>query len=84
MLQIAYIRDNQQKVITALAKKNFDASALVPQVVGLDETRRATQAEMDNTLAEANKLSKDIGDLMKNGEKSKAEILYVAFSSPKK
>lgn len=75
MLQIAYIRDNQQKVITALSKKNFDASALVPEVVLIDENRRATQVEMDTVLAEANKLSKDIGDLMKNGEKSKAEIL---------
>lgn len=75
MLQIAYIRDNQQKVITALSKKNFDACALVPEVVLIDENRRATQVEMDTFLAEANKLSKDIGDLMKNGEKSKAEIL---------
>ena len=75
MLQIAYIRDNQQKVITALSKKNFDATILVPEVILLDENRRATQLEMDNTLAEANKLSKDIGDLMKNGEKAKADIL---------
>jgi seryl-tRNA synthetase len=30
---------------------------------------------LDNTLAESNKLSKDIGELMKNGEKAKAEIL---------
>ena len=75
MLQIAYIRDNQQKVITALSKKNFDATTLVPEVILLDENRRATQLEMDTALAEANKLSKDIGDLMKNGEKAKAEIL---------
>ena len=75
MLQIAYIRENQQKVITALSKKNFEATALVAEVVALHENRRATQLEMDNTLAEANKLSKDIGDLMKNGEKAKAEIL---------
>ena len=67
MLQIAYIRDNEQKVITALSKKNFDATSLIPEVIILDENRRATQLEMDNTLAEANKLSKDIGDLMKNG-----------------
>ncbi len=83
MLQIAYIRDNQEKVITALAKKNFDATLLVPEVVALDENRRATQVEMDNSLAEANKLSKDIGDLMKNGEKSKAEILKLKTVSLK-
>ena len=83
MLQIAYIRENQQKVITALSKKNFEATALVADVVALDENRRATQLEMDNTLAEANKLSKDIGDLMKNGEKAKAEILKLKTVSLK-
>lgn len=75
MLQIAFIRENQEKVIKALAKRNMDATELVNEVVAIDEKRRAVQAEMDNALSEANKLSKDIGDLMKNGEKSKAEIL---------
>ena len=77
MLQISYIRDNHQKVISALAKKNFDASLLIPEVVLLDENRRATQVILDNALSEANKLAKDIGDLMKNGEKAKAEILKI-------
>lgn len=75
MLQIAFIRENQEKVIQALAKRNLDVKELVNEVVALDEIRRAVQAEMDNALAESNKLSKDIGDLMKNGEKAKAEIL---------
>ena len=75
MLQIAFIRENQEKVIQALAKRNLDAKAMVEAVVALDEKRRATQVELDNTLAESNKLSKDIGELMKSGEKAKAEIL---------
>ena len=75
MLQIAFIRENQDKVIQALAKRNIDAKELVAEVVAIDENRRAVQAEMDNALSESNKLSKDIGDLMKTGEKAKAEIL---------
>ena len=75
MLQIAYIRENQQKVITALAKRNIDATAIVSEVVSIDENRRATQAELDQLLSESNKLSKDIGELMKGGEKAKAAIL---------
>src|SRR6476620_439384 len=75
MLQIAFIRENREKVITALAKKNMDAKALVDDVILLDENRRKAQAELDNTLSESNKLSKDIGELMKSGEKAKAEIL---------
>lgn len=83
MLQIAFIRENQEKVITALAKRNMDAKELVQQVVALDENRRSVQAEMDNALSEANKLSKDIGDLMKSGEKAKAEILKLKNTSLK-
>lgn len=75
MLQIAVIRENQEKVITALAKKHMDARAIVEEIVQLDENRRNTQVELDNTLSESNRLSKDIGDMMKNGEKAKAEIL---------
>jgi len=75
MLQIAVIRENQEKVITALAKKHLDATRIVEEILQLDENRRNTQVELDNTLSESNRLSKDIGDLMKNGEKAKAEIL---------
>ena len=75
MLQIAFIRENQEKVINALAKRNIDANSIVNEVVQLDEQRRATQVALDNTLSESNKLSKDIGDLMKSGEKAKAAIL---------
>ena len=75
MLQIAFIRENQEKVIQALAKRNLDAKTVVEEVVELDERRRATQVELDNILAESNKLSKDIGEMMKAGEKAKAAIL---------
>ncbi|WP_016988387.1 serine--tRNA ligase [Flavobacterium sp. ACAM 123] len=75
MLQIAFIRENQEKVIQALAKRNMDAKSIVEDVLQLDAQRRATQVELDGILAESNKLSKDIGEMMKNGEKSKAAIL---------
>ncbi|WP_306349619.1 serine--tRNA ligase [Flavobacterium sp. '19STA2R22 D10 B1'] len=75
MLQIAFIRENQEKVIKALAKRNMDATAIIDEVVQLDEKRRAVQVELDTILAESNKLSKDIGELMKAGEKAKANLL---------
>jgi seryl-tRNA synthetase len=75
MLQVHFIRENKEEVITRLAKKNFEATAIVELVVELDEKRRNTQAELDNLLAESNKISKDIGEMMKKGEKAKAEIL---------
>ena len=85
MLQIAYVRENQEKVINALAKRNVDAKQTVAEVVSIDENRRATQVELDTNLSEANKLAKEIGDLMKIGDKQKAEILKlkVALSKEK-
>ncbi len=75
MLQIGFIRENQEKVIQALAKRNLDARATVAEIVQMDEARRAAQVELDNTLSESNKLSASIGQLMKSGEQSKAAIL---------
>ena len=75
MLQIQFIRENKEEVITRLAKKNMDAKSIVDDVISLDEKRRATQVSLDTILSESNKISKDIGELMKNGEKAKATLL---------
>ena len=75
MLTTAFIRENTEKVISALAKRNIDARTLVAEVLEIDDKRKAAQAELENVLSESNKLSKDIGELMKSGEKSKAAIL---------
>lgn len=75
MLQLAVIRENRTQVIAALSKRNMDAETLVDTVLNLDEQRRATQVALDNVLAEANVLSKQIGDLMKSGAHSEATEL---------
>src|SRR5690606_22747342 len=75
MLQIAYIRENQEQVVNALAKRNLDAAEMIQKVIDLDEQRRATEVELDTILAESNKLSNEIGEVMRKGEKAKAEIL---------
>ncbi len=75
MLQLAVIREHKERVIKALAKRNLDAKNLVEAVLDLDEKRRATQVELDTVLAESNALSKEIGEMMKSGEKAKAEIV---------
>lgn len=75
MLQVANIRANKEAYIEALKKRNFDAEQLFSEVLDLDETRRSTQAELDETLAESNKISKEIGLMFKNGEHQKANLL---------
>ena len=76
MLQVQFIRENKKVVLDGLAKRNFaDAEKIVNQVLAADENRRATQVELDNTLAESNKLSKEIGNLYKSGQPQKANLL---------
>lgn len=76
MLQVQFIRENKEAVLQGLAKRNFaNAATIIEQVLTADENRRATQVELDTTLGESNKLSKEIGNLFKSGEVQKANIL---------
>lgn len=73
MLSAQHLRDNRDTIVAALTKRNKDFSEQIDRVIALDETRRKTQNELDNNLAEANRLSKEIGDLFKSGKKDEAE-----------
>lgn len=75
MLQVAFIRDNKEDIIARLAKRNIDATEMINEAIALDENRRAIQTHLDNTKAESNSLSKEIGNLFKSGETQKANIL---------
>ena len=75
MLQIPFIRDNQKLVLEGLAKRNFiNANEIIADVLKKDETRRNIQVLLDNTLAESNTLSKEIGVLFKSGQIQKATL----------
>lgn len=74
MLQISYIRENKDLVINGLKKRNFKELELVEEAIALDEQRRLVQTKLDNALAESNKLSKEIGTLMKEGKRQEAEV----------
>lgn len=75
MLQVPFIRDNQKLVLEGLAKRNFiNANEIIAGVLKKDETRRNIQALLDNTLAESNTLSKEIGVLFKTGQIQKATL----------
>jgi len=75
MLQVAFIRDNKEDIITRLAKRNIDATEMINDALSLDEDRKAIQTKLDNTKAESNALSKEIGNLFKSGEAQKANLL---------
>ncbi|MCO6565388.1 MAG: serine--tRNA ligase [Apibacter sp.] len=73
MLQVAFIKDNKEKVLAGLKKRNFSKLELINEIISLDESRKKIQFDLDSRLAEMNKLSKEIGVLMKDGKKEEAE-----------
>ena len=75
MLQLQVIREKKDEIITALKKRNIDATSLLDGILELDEKRRTTQTQLDATLAESNKLSKEIGMLFKSGKAQEANVL---------
>jgi len=83
MLQLSYIRENQNEVVERLSVKNFQAADLVKDLVNKDEGRRKTQNELDTMLAHANQLAKQIGDLYKEGKRAEADVLKEQTSALK-
>ncbi|MBE9483831.1 MAG: serine--tRNA ligase [Bacteroidetes bacterium] len=75
MLQLNIIKENPKGVTELLRIKNFDAEALVEEIMELDHRRRETQKKMDDGLAEANILAKEIGILFKSGKGDEAGAL---------
>ena len=75
MLQVNFLRENKTRVIEGLKKRNFQNIELIDEVIGLDEERKKLQFELDNLNAERNKISKEIGALMKEGKKDEAEAV---------
>jgi len=73
MLQISFIRDNQQLVIDRLAVKNYQAGKSIEELINLDNLRKSSQRTLDDTLARSNQIAKEVGQLFKQGKKQEAE-----------
>ncbi len=73
MLTINLIREKKDFVIERLKVKNFKAEEVISRIIELDTSRREIQTESDSLLAEMNRISKEIGNLMKAGNKDEAE-----------
>ena len=75
MLVISYIRDHREEVIERLSIKNFTNVALIDEILKLDDERRATKKQCDETLAALNNNARIIGDLYKQGKAAEANEL---------
>ena len=73
MLTLKLISEDTERVIKGLEKKHFQgAREAVEKVLEYDRLRRDSQKKLDANKAEQNKLSKQIGALMKEGKKDEA------------
>ena len=72
MLDLSVVHTQKEQVITALEKRGIDANTLVDNALVADEKRRGLQSTLDQKLALANSLAKEIGELYKNGKPQQA------------
>lgn len=73
MLQIQYLREHKEEIIKRLAIKNYQDTGIIDKILDLDQQRRDTQRQLDDTLAESKQSAKTIGQLMKEDRKDEAE-----------
>ena len=74
MLDIKFVRENPEIVKQNIRNKFQDKKLpLVDEVLELDKRNREIKQEVEALRAERNKLSKEIGGLMKQGKKEEAE-----------
>ena len=74
MLNLKFIQENPELVIERLAVKRFDARVIVEKVIALYKRRNEAQNEAETEKAEMNRLSKEIGQLFKDGKASEANL----------
>ena len=83
MLTIQLFRQEKERVLAGLKKKNFKEIEHVNKIIALDEQRRQLQVENDSVAAVINGASKNIGQMMAQGKKEEAEKLKADVSSSK-
>ena len=75
MLPLQSIRNNKDKIILRLSKRNFKNTKIIERIISLDETCRKIQVELDNELSNANNINKQIGKLFKENKHIEVEGL---------
>ncbi|MGE0019213.1 MAG: serine--tRNA ligase [Draconibacterium sp.] len=77
MLNLKFIQDNPELVIQKLKKKHFDATEIVNKITELYRQKNRLQNQADQAKAELNKISGEVGLLMREGKKAEADVAKV-------
>ncbi|MEP7195242.1 MAG: serine--tRNA ligase [Saprospiraceae bacterium] len=85
MLELNVLRNDRDRVISGLKKRNLPESMteLVGKIVDMDTERKSIQSKLDIELNRLNQLAKEIGLHMKSGNSAEAEKLKVEVSKIK-
>ncbi len=85
MLEIGNIREDREKIIAGLKKKNASEEQLllVDKIITEDDRRKVTQTNLDNLFARSNKLAEEIGTLFKSGNVAGANELKAEVAAIK-
>ncbi len=75
MLQLQTLRDQKEKVLEGLKKRNFQELSLIEEILSLDEQKRKAQTEAERNKSELNVIAKEVGNLMKLGKKAEADAM---------
>jgi seryl-tRNA synthetase len=83
MLQVNYIRQHTELVKQKLAIRNFKETALVDEILRLDDQRRKFQQDSEQAQSKLNSNAKEIGQLMAKGARDEAEVKKAEVSTLK-
>ncbi|MEN9446952.1 MAG: hypothetical protein RJA25_241 [Bacteroidota bacterium] len=73
MLTLEQLRKDTNFAKERLAHKHFKDIHFIDEVISLDDKRKLIKSYLDDFLAQRNAISKEIGVMMKNGNKAAAE-----------
>jgi len=73
MLPVQFIRVEKARVKISIKKRSYKDPDILDRIIEADDRRKNIQKESDEKKAEMNRLSKEIGLLMKDGQKEAAE-----------
>ena len=84
MLTLKLINEETERVIRGLEKKHFQGAAeAIAAVQATDRRRREAQQQLDNLLSDSKKKAAEIGALMKQGLREKADLAKAAVADMK-
>jgi len=85
MIEISIIREEKERLIAGLKKKNVSDQQLasIENIVAEDDKRKATQTNLDNLLFKINTISDEIGGLFKSGKTQEANDLKAQVATLK-